>query len=58
VAAELAAAPATRLTFELLDAPPAGTSLLARLRVDGFDSPIVDRMATPVAYLDRQIVLP
>lgn len=58
VAAEPIAAPASRLRFTLPDAPPAGTVLLARLRVDGFESPIVDRTATPVAYLDRRITLP
>jgi hypothetical protein len=42
----------------IADAPPAGSTHLARLRVDGFDSPIIDRTATPVAYLDRRITLP
>jgi hypothetical protein len=58
IAAAPTSAPATRLTFELADAPPAGSSLLARLRVDGFESPIIDRMTTPTAYLDRRITLP
>jgi len=48
----------SRLTFRIADAPPAGSTHLARLRIDGFESPIIDRMATPVAYLDRRITLP
>ena len=59
---EIAAEPITvatsRLTFIVVEAPAAGSRLLARLRVDGFDSPIIDRTATPVAYLDRLITLP
>ncbi len=58
IAAEPISATASRLTFKLANAPAAGSSLLARLRVDGFESPIVDRTATPPAYLDRRIVLP
>ena len=59
---EIAAVPVTtvasRLTFTIAEAPPTGSVHLARLRVDGFDSPIVDRMATPAAFLDRRITLP
>ena len=58
IAAETITATTSQLTFRIADAPPAGSTHLARLRVDGFDSPIIDRMATPVAYLDRQITLP
>jgi hypothetical protein len=58
IAAEPITAQASRLTFKIADAPAAGSNLLARLRVDGFESPIVDRTATPPAYLDRRIVLP
>ena len=58
IAAEPIDAIASRLTFKLAEAPAAGSSLLVRLRVDGFESPIVDRMATPPAFLDRRIVLP
>ncbi|MBS1144029.1 MAG: hypothetical protein H6R14_1435 [Proteobacteria bacterium] len=50
--------PATSLTFKIADAPASGTRHLARLRIDGFESPIVDRTATPPAYLDRWITLP
>lgn len=56
--AEPATAPASALTFEWRDAPPTGTRFLARLRVDGIESPLVDREAVPVRYLDRQIELP
>lgn len=58
IAAETITATASQLTFNIADAPPAGSTHLARVRVDGFDSPIIDRMATPVAYLDRRITLP
>jgi len=58
ITAEPLTATASRLTFLIADAPPAGSTHLARLRVDGFESPIIDRMATPVAYLDRRITLP
>jgi hypothetical protein len=58
IAAEPITVTASQLTFNIADAPPAGSTHLARLRVDGFDSPIIDRMATPVAYLDRRITLP
>jgi hypothetical protein len=56
--AEPTAAPASALVFEWRDAPPAGTRLLARLRVDGIESPLVDRESVPLRYLDRQIELP
>ncbi|OAE62822.1 hypothetical protein A7J67_02900 [Achromobacter xylosoxidans] len=56
--AEPAAAPASALIFEWRDAPPAGTRFLARLRVDGIESPLVDRESVPVRYLDRRIELP
>jgi hypothetical protein len=58
VAAEPISAQTSRLTFKVTDAPAAGSSLLTRLRVDGFESPVVDRTATPPAFLDRRIVLP
>ena len=58
IAAEPISVASTRLTFKITAAPAAGSSLLARLRVDGFESPIIDRTATPVAYLDRRITLP
>jgi hypothetical protein len=58
IAAEPITANASRLTFRIADAPPAGSSHLVRLRVDGFDSTIVDRMATPTTFLDRRITLP
>ena len=58
IVAEAITAPTNRLTFRLPDAPASGTILQARLRVDGFDSPIIDRMASPVAYFDRRVTLP
>ncbi len=58
IAAEQITVEASQLSFVIADAPPVGSSHLARLRVDGFDSPIIDRLATPVAYLDRRITLP
>ena len=58
IAAEPVSVASTRLTFKIAAAPAAGSSLLARLRVDGFESPIIDRTATPAAYLDRRITLP
>ena len=51
-------APSSRLTFKLHNAPAPGTTHLVRLRVDGFESPIIDRVSTPVSYLDRRITLP
>ncbi|UCV17570.1 DUF4255 domain-containing protein [Ferribacterium limneticum] len=58
IAAEQFTATTSRLTFKIADAPEAGSTHLVRLRVDGFESPIIDRMATPTAYLDRRITLP
>jgi len=58
IASEPFNTPASRLTFQIPDAPAAGSSLLTRLRVDGFESPIVDRTATPTTFLDRRITLP
>jgi hypothetical protein len=43
------------LTFTIADAP-VGTHL-ARLRVDGIDSLIVDRTADPPVFLDRRITI-
>jgi hypothetical protein len=47
--------PAT-LTFEIAKAPSG--SHLARLRVDGIDSPIVNPDAAPPTFLDRRINIP
>jgi hypothetical protein len=41
------------LSFEIPDAPPGNH--LARLRIDGIDSPIIDTAAAPPAFLDRRI---
>ncbi|EHK64596.1 DUF4255 domain-containing protein [Achromobacter arsenitoxydans] len=56
--AEPYTAPASQLAFIWRDAPAAGTTFLARLRVDGIESPLVDREAVPVRYLNRLIELP
>lgn len=43
------------LSFTVPDAPP-GTHLL-RVRVDGIETPIADRAATPPTFLDRRVVI-
>lgn len=51
-------APTTSLNFVIPDAPPAPPpGHLARLRIDGIDSPIIDRAARPPVFLDRRIVI-
>lgn len=47
------AAPATTLNFEIPNAPPGDH--LARLRIDGIDSPIINPATTPPAFLNRRI---
>jgi hypothetical protein len=47
--------PATSLDFVVEDAP-AGT-FLARLRVDGIESAIIDRAATPPVFLDVTVTI-
>ena len=46
-------APTASLDFVIPDAPVGNH--LARLRIDGIESPIVDRAATPPVFLDRRI---
>lgn len=46
---------ATSLQFVLRDAPVG--SHLTRLRVDGIDSVVVDRTASPPVFLDRRVVI-
>lgn len=58
IVAEPTSVPASRLTFRMADAAAPGSSLLVRLRVDGFESPIIDRTVTPSRFLDRRITLP
>lgn len=58
IVAEPTSVPASRLTFSMADAAAPGSSLLVRLRVDGFESPIIDRTVTPSRFLDRRITLP
>ncbi len=46
-------APAASLNFQIPNAPLGDH--LARLRIDGVDSPIIDPAATPPAFLNRRI---
>lgn len=55
VPAEPIASATSALTFVVDDAP-AGTHLV-RVRVDGIESPIVDRTTSPPAFLDRRVVI-
>jgi hypothetical protein len=51
-------APTTTLDFMIPNAPvEAAPGHLARLRIDGIDSPIIDRAATPPAFLNKRIVI-
>ena len=45
--------PATSLAFAIEDAPVGDH--LARLRIDGIDSPVIDRSVTPPRFLDQRI---
>ena len=47
--------PPTELTFILTDAP-AGTHFI-RLRIDGVDSPVVDRTSDPPVFRDHQVTI-
>jgi hypothetical protein len=56
--------PASSLDFVIENAPvspppPAGQAPghLARLRIDGIDSPVIDRAATPPVFLNQRIVI-
>lgn len=48
-------APATSLSFAVPDA--AVGSHLVRLRIDGIDSPIIDRVAVPPVFLDQRVTI-
>jgi hypothetical protein len=48
----------SELDFTFRNAPPPGTELLVRLRVDGIESPIIDRTAKPPKFFDHRITLP
>ena len=51
-------APTTSLNFVIPNAPvEAAPGHLARLRIDGIDSPIIDRAAKPPVFLDKRIVI-
>jgi hypothetical protein len=51
-------APTTSLDFVIPDAPVEPVpGHLARLRIDGIDSPIIDRAAKPPVFLDKRIVI-
>lgn len=49
--------PVTALTFVIPNAPVATDPLghLARLRIDGIDSPIINRAATPPTFLNQRV---
>jgi len=50
--------PTTSLQFVIENVSAAPTpGLLARLRIDGIDSPIIDRVAKPPVFLDTRIVI-
>jgi hypothetical protein len=49
------AAPVSALDFVIPNAPVG--SHLARLRIDGIDSPIIDRSVEPPVFLNRRIVI-
>lgn len=50
--------PATSLNFVIENAPIAPPpGLLARLRIDGIDSPIIDRSVDPPIFLNQRIVI-
>lgn len=52
------AGPWSSLVFVIANAPAApAPGLLARLRIDGIDSSIIDRTATPPAFLNTRIVI-
>jgi hypothetical protein len=55
IAPEPFTTPTTSLDFVVADAPLG--SHLARLRIDGIDSPIIDRTAAPPVFLDRRITI-
>ncbi|MFH0344340.1 MAG: hypothetical protein ACHBNF_19975 [Chromatiales bacterium] len=48
----------TSLNFVIENAPVApGPGFLARLRIDGIDSPIIDRSVDPPIFLNQRIVI-
>lgn len=50
--------PWTSLDFVIPDVPvEAAPGHLVRLRIDGIDSPIIDRAATPPVFLNKRIVI-
>ena len=55
IAPEPFTTPTTSLDFVVADAAPG--SYLARLRIDGIDSPIIDRSAEPPVFSDRRITI-
>lgn len=48
----------TQLSFEFVDAPPAGGTPLLRLKIDGIESVVIDRNATPPVFFNHRITLP
>ena len=55
IAPEGFVAPASTLSFIARDA--AAGAPLARLRIDGIDSPVADRSATPPVFLDLRVTI-
>lgn len=55
IAPETFTAPTTTLAFIVEDAVPGAP--LARLRIDGIDSPVVDRSTTPPTFFDQRITI-
>jgi len=50
--------PTAALDFVIEDAPVSpNPGLLVRLRIDGFESPIIDRTATPSVFFDKRITV-
>jgi len=50
--------PARSLDFIIKDAPASpAPGLLARLRIDGIESPIIDRSVTPPAFFDKRVII-
>ena len=56
-AASLRRRPPTSLNFVIENAPVRPHPHLARLRIDGIDSPIIDRSVDPPVFLNQRIVI-
>lgn len=56
--AEPFAANAAQVEFSFANAPPAGGTPLLRLKVDGIESVVINRVPRPPVFFDHRIVLP